>query len=164
MVQYCSKSDGARQAPSLYWGPCITLSPCKLQVIPMETFFIAASGFCRISLVIYLYCWWIWIYASKGGEGHMNMNKRCMILDYKGRSQKNAPSNFVSASVRVKNSSTRWNLHSWRGIWMNTRVVLRNISHITLFIWILWSCDQIVLNFVSSFGMWKSKISCCFYF
>ena len=28
----------------------------------------------------------------------MNMNKRCMILDYKGRSQKNAPSNLVTAS------------------------------------------------------------------
>ena len=27
----------------------------------------------------------------------MNMNKRCMILDYKGRSQKNAPSNLVTA-------------------------------------------------------------------
>ena len=29
----------------------------------------------------------------------MNMNKRCMILDYKGRSQKNVPSNLVTASA-----------------------------------------------------------------
>ena len=28
----------------------------------------------------------------------MNMNKRCMILDYKGRSQKNVRSNLVTAS------------------------------------------------------------------
>ena len=28
----------------------------------------------------------------------MNMNKRCMILDYRGRSQKNVPSNLVTAS------------------------------------------------------------------
>ena len=27
----------------------------------------------------------------------MNMNKRCMILDYKGRSQKNVLSNHVTA-------------------------------------------------------------------
>lgn len=112
------------------------LSPCKMRVIPMETFFIAASGYCRISLVIYLYWWWIWIYASKGGEGHMNMNKRCMILDYKGRSQKNVPSNLVTASAVFE---SKWKLHSWRGSWMNMRLALRNFSHInyvdTLILW-----------------------------